>query len=217
MNPIADQETILSRLTWRYAVKKFDPARKIAPEMWSALERALVLSPSSFGLQPWHFVVITDPSLRTTLRTSSWNQSQITDASHLVVFSRRTEMTPADIERHVARTAQVRGVDPASLSGFRASMMGWLEKPAPGFDVGAWASRQTYIALGFFLSTAAMLGVDACPMEGIDAAAYDRTLGLREKGYATVCVATAGYRAADDPYAAQPKVRFPLEEVISRR
>lgn len=217
MTPIADPETILARLSWRYAVKKFDPARRIAPETWALLERALVLSPSSFGLQPWHFVVITDAALRATLQASSWNQPQITDASHLVVFARRTEMTPADIERHVARTAQVRGVDPAALAGFRASMMGWLEKPAPGFDAGAWAARQTYIALGFFLATAAMLGVDACPMEGIDPPAYDRLLGLRERGYTTLCVAAAGYRAADDPCAAQPKVRFPLEQVISRR
>lgn len=207
-------DALLQNLSWRYAVKKFDPTRKIPARDWAALEQSLVLSPSSYGLQPWHFVVVTNPKIRATLKGVSWNQTQITDASHLVVLCRRTTMVRADVDRYVARIAAVRGVPAASLEPYRGMMLGSVEKP--GADHSAWNARQVYIALGFFLSAAAVLGIDACPMEGFDAAQYDQILGLTARGFAATVVATAGYRAADDAYAALKKVRFPDSEVITR-
>jgi len=207
-------DALLENLSWRYAVKKFDPARKIPAREWAALERSLVLSPSSYGLQPWHFVVVTDPEVRATLKAASWNQTQITDASHLVVLCRRTTMVRADVDRYVTRIAEVRGVPAASLEPYRGMMLGSVEKP--GADHSTWNAKQVYIALGFFLTAAAALGIDACPMEGFDAAQYDQILGLTQRGYAATVVATAGYRASDDAYATQKKVRFLDSEVISR-
>src|SRR5262249_58577063 len=102
---------------------KFDPARKIAPELWAKLEQAPLLSPSSYGLQPWKFIVITDPEMRKKLHPVSYNQAQILDASHLVVFAARNPPTPADVERHVARTAQVRGIAPDTLDGLRKMLL----------------------------------------------------------------------------------------------
>lgn len=207
---------LLDALSWRYATKKFDPSRAIPDDTWAALERSLVLAPSSFGLQPWRFVVVTDKPTRESLVPHSWNQRQVVDASRLVVFAARTTLNAGDVHRHLDRMAEVRGVPRASLDAYGSMMLGFVEKPAPGFDLGAWAARQAYIALGQFMTAAAVLGVDTCPMEGIDAAAYDRVLGLTAQGYRTWCVCAAGYRAADDPYAAQPKVRFPQEAVIRR-
>src|SRR5581483_5409464 len=126
--PAVAPETVLGQLAWRYATKKFDPARKIAPELWAKLEQAVILSPSSYGLQPWKFVVVTDPEVRKRLHPVSWNQPQILDASHLVVFAAKNPPTPDDVERHVARTARVRGIDPGALDGFRQMMLGSLSR-----------------------------------------------------------------------------------------
>lgn len=208
-------ETVLAQLNWRYAAKKFDPSRKIAPDLWATLEQAVVLAPSSYGLQPWKFVVVTDPEVRKRLHPVSWNQSQILDASHLVVFAAKNPPTPADVEAHVRRTAEVRGVPPEKLDGFKQMMLGSLSR-MDATQAHQWAMRQAYIALGVFLSSAAMMGVDACPMEGFQGDKYDEILGLKANGLAAAVIATAGYRAADDATAAHPKSRFPADAVIDR-
>src|SRR5437763_3791702 len=149
--PPVPPDTVLGQLRWRYATKKFDPSKKIAPEVWAKLEQAVVLSPSSYGLQPWKFVVVTDPEMRKRLHPVSYNQAQILDASHLVVFAAKNPPTPADVERHVARTAQVRGLPVEALDGFKKMMLGSLARMTAA-DAHAWAARQTYLALGVFLS-----------------------------------------------------------------
>jgi nitroreductase len=212
MKPV-NNETILRQLNWRYATKKFDPARKIQAPDWKTLEQSLVLSPSSGGLQPWKFVVVTNPDVRTRLRAAAYNQPQVTDASHLVVFAARVGFGPADVQRLVDRVADVRNVPLESLEGYKNMMLGIVNRPRA--EVNAWAARQSYIALGTFLSTAAMLGIDACPMEGFDPAQFNQILGLDKQGYTAVAIATAGYRAEDDPYAKLPKVRFSSEDVIA--
>ena len=207
-------EILLEQLRWRYAVKKFDPLRKIPANDWQTLEQALVLTPSSFGLQPWKFVVITDQATKEKLVPMSWNQRQVADASHVVVFAVRKPLTESDVDRFVARTAEIRGVSVESLCGFNKMMMGSLVPPPPGFDINHWATLQAYIALGNFMTSAAMLGIDTCPMEGIVPAKYDELLGLTQEGFGTAVVCVAGYRAADDKYASLPKVRFPATEVV---
>lgn len=213
MKPVSNQ-IVLEQLRWRYATKKFDYVRKIPPQDWQTLEQALVLTPSSYGLQPWKFIVITDQGVKDKLVPISWNQRQVADASHVIVFAIRKDLSAADIDRHLKRTAQVRGVSEQSLETFRKMMLGGLVPPPPGFDINEWATRQVYIALGNFMTAAAMLGIDTCPMEGIVPAKYDELLGLPEKGHATVVAATAGYRAEDDKYARMPKVRFETADVI---
>jgi nitroreductase len=206
--------TLLARLNWRYATKKFDPARKISAATWAALEQALVLSPSSYGLQPYRFIVITDPKLRETLKPLAWGQPQVTDASHFVVFARKTTMSEADVTKFVNLTTDARGMPRGALQSYYDMMVGDLVKGPRSAWVNEWAARQTYIALGNLLTSAAMLGVDACPMEGIDPAQYDEVLGLPARGYSTVCACALGYRAADDKYATAKKVRYPAGELI---
>lgn len=210
-------EQLLKQLNWRYAVKKFDPSRKIPDETWATFEKVLNLSPSSFGLQPWTFFVIKDPIVRQQLREVSWNQPQITDASHLVVVTAKTSVDVAFVDRFIARVAEVRGQTLESLAGYRDMLKGFVEgAPSNGIELDKWASRQAYIALGMFLSAAAMLGIDACPMEGLDPSGYDKVLDLPAKGLRAYCVVTAGYRAPDDKYAEAKKVRFKLEDVVKR-
>jgi nitroreductase len=211
--PAVSDATLLDQLQWRYAVKAFDPSRAIPAATWATLEQALVLSPSSYGLQPWKFFVVDDKAKRAELRPHAWGQSQITDASHLVVFALKKGMGEADAARLATTTEEVRGLPAGALHGFKAMMVRSLSgKPANAID--AWMTNQVFIALGVFLSAAAMLGVDACPMEGFVPEKFDEVLGLSAKGYSSVVLATAGYRAASDDYATRAKVRYPLAEIV---
>jgi nitroreductase len=219
MKPI-DAKHLIDNLSWRYAVKKFDASKKIPAETWSALEQAMVLSPSSFGLQPWKFFVVTDPAVREKLKPASWNQPQITDASHLVVFARKTSVTRDDVQGYIDRIASVRNQPTAAIEDYKQMMVGFVERPAPAFDVNVWATKQVYLALGFFLEACAMLGVDACPMEGFIGAQYDQILGLAPGGsrgngaYASCVLATVGYRSSEDWLGGARKVRFAHDQMI---
>lgn len=205
---------LVARLRWRYATKRFDPAFRIPPETWAALEEALVLAPSSYGLQPWHFVVVTDAATRARLRSASRDQPQVTEGSHLVVFTIQRGVDARHVARHVERLAHLRDKPRATLEPFEALVAAHVARPAP-FDVDEWSRRQVYLALGLFLTSAALLGLDACPLEGIQPERYDEILGLPARGIATACAAAAGRRAPDDPYARLPKVRFEASEVVS--
>lgn len=209
-------QTLSEQLKWRYATKRFDSTRKIPDATWKALEESLVLTPSSFGLQPWRFVVIIDQATKEKLVPLSWKQTQPADCSHFVVFAARERMTEDDIDRHLRRTAEVRGVPVDSLAVYRKMMIGTLVSPPAHFNIRHWAALQTYIALGNFMTAAAMIGVDTCPMEGIEPSKYDELFGLPREGYTTIVACAAGYRASDDKNAILPKVRFPVEEVIRR-
>jgi nitroreductase len=214
MSALLTPDQLLAALNWRYATQKFDPARKIDATTWSALEQALVLAPSSFGAQPWKFVVVDDSAVRERLMAASWGQRQVVDASHLVVFTLRKDLNAAHLDRHVARVAEVHAVGLETLEKFRSGLHKAVNGARTGGTLDAWQSRQVYIALGQFMTAAAVLGVDTCPMEGLSAAKYDDILGLTGTGFTTLCACPAGYRAGDDKYATLPKVRFPASDVV---
>jgi len=213
MNAI-DRRQLLTQLHWRYATKQFDPHRKINPQDWAALEEVLVLSPSSFGLQPWKFIGVADPSIRQKLLSVSWGQRQVVDASHLVVFAVKKNLDESHVDRFINRIAEVRGAPRDSLSGYRDMMVGSIVKGLNDELRHNWAVRQVYLALGAFLTSAALLGIDACPMEGIDPAKYDEILGLDKLSLSSVVVVPAGYRAPTDKHSGLKKVRFAKEEVL---
>ncbi len=216
MQPIAPAQ-LDAILAWRYATKVFDPAQQIPADVWAALERSLVATPSSYGLQPWKFLVITDPALKAKLRPASWGQSQVTDCSHHVVFCARTEMAERDVQRLIDATVAARGLPAAALDAYKGMMLKDVVHGPRSKTAHEWAARQCYIALGQFMLACAQLGVDACPMEGFDPAQYDQILGLGGSGYRSVVACPAGYRAAGDKYAVMAKVRYPSAEVIERR
>lgn len=209
--PNLSSESVLEALNWRYATKMFDATKKIPADTWSALEQSLVLAPSSFGLEPWKFFVVDDTAVREKLLEASWKQAQVVDASHLVVLAIKTGVNEADVDRSMARTSEVRDVPLESLEGFSNVIKGFM-KNLP--DVDSWSTRQTYIALGQLMVSAAMLGIDTCPIEGFMPDKYDEILGLPDMGYHAVVVCAAGYRSEEDKYAHLPKVRFPIDKKV---
>jgi nitroreductase len=206
-------DDILASLRWRYATKKFDATRKIPAATWDALEESLVLTPSSFGLQPWKFLVVEDPGLRALLSAESWRQPQVTEASHYVVLTARTDLDRSDIEAWMERLAAVQGSTPDAVAPLKGVIEGFAQ--AMSHEARhAWNVRQVYIALGQLMTAAAFLGIDTCPMEGLSPAGYDQVLGLEGSGYASVVACALGYRSPDDRAAALPKARFERSKVI---
>jgi nitroreductase len=213
MNSI-NRTQLLEQLNWRYATKQFDQNRKINAHDWATLEDVLQLTPSSGGLQPWKFVVVTHPALRQQLRAAAYGQAQITDASHLVVFAAKKNFNETNVDAHINHVARSQGVSTETLAPLRNMLVGGIVQSMDEKSRDAWARNQVYIALGNLLTSAALLGIDACPMEGFDHAQYDQILGLSEQGLATAVVATVGYRLPTDKYSQAPKVRFPKDEVF---
>lgn len=212
-----DNEILFNQLNWRYACKKFDPTKKIREADLNILTESLRLSASSYGLQPWKFFVIQDPALRQQLLPLSWGQTPVTDASHLIVFTYKEKMDEAHIEKLIQTTAKTQGVEVAKLEGFKNMMMGDLVTGPRAEIINWWAQRQTYIAMGTLLTTAALMEVDTLPMEGLDPAGYDKVLNLVGSGWKTVAAVACGYRAADDKYQHNKKVRFDLKDVVEFR
>ena len=205
---------LIDALQWRYATKVFDANQKIPADTWAALENTLVLTPTSYGLQPYRFLIVQDPAKRAALLPHSWNQKQVVDCSHYVVFTARTEMQPADVTKLINRISTVRGIPAESLNFYRDMMLGDVVNGPRGKAAHEWAARQAYIALGDLMTAAALLGVDACPMEGLAPAEYDKILNLSGTGYATVVACALGYRGASDKYASLAKVRYPAQDLV---
>ena len=205
---------ILGKLNWRYATKKFNPERKISAEDWQALEQSLVLSPSSFGQQPWKFYVIRNPELRKQLQQHAWDQSQVVDASHLVVLAIKKNVNNDDVDRYLERVMEVRQMPKDKLAGMEQAIKGFLQDPPFPMDVDAWSTRQVYLALGFLIYSAALLNIDACPMEGFKLDKFDEVLGLSGKGYASKVICALGYRSSEDKLAEMAKVRYKTEAIV---
>lgn len=214
MDQKVKRQNILDSLNARYATKQFDPKNKISQADWEVLEKSLVLTPSSYGLQPLQYIVVENEEIRKKLREVSWNQSQITDASHIVVFTYKTKTDEAHIQKYINRVAEVRDMPAEALNGYKEMMVGDLVKGPRSAVVDVWASRQSYIAMGFLMETAALLGIDTCPMEGLDPKAYDQILKLEGTGFQTVAVVALGFRSPDDQYQNLKKVRFKKEDLI---
>ncbi len=198
-------------LSWRYATKKFDTSKKVSSNDLAKIKEAIRMSPSSFGLQPYHIIEVADPALRKTLRVSAWDQAQFTDASNLLVFCARTDVLARVvelIELSSGGSAEIK----KGLEGYKAMMEGAVNSKGAGLL--DWSARQAYIALGFAMASCAELSVDSCPMEGFDATAFKTALSLPENITPFVCLAI-GYRDAGD--TVRPKVRFPESDLFSKK
>lgn len=205
---------IIKKLGWRYATKVFNANKKVSDKDFETILSATNLAPSSFGLEPWKFIVVENPEVRNKLKEKAWGQGQITDSSHLIVLATKKTMTVSDVDDFINRTAKVRGLNPADLAGYADMIKGSVTSQSPE-HIFAWNSKQTYIALGFMLETAALMEIDVCPMEGFDKAGFDEVLKLTGTDYASVAVCAVGYRG-DDKYASAKKVRKSLDEVVVR-
>ena len=213
MSTISDTE-LLKALNWRYATKKFDSTKRIPDATWEAIRNAARLTPSSFGLEPYRLVDVRDPKVRAALQPAAYNQTQVVDASHFLVLAIEKGFGASQIESFLARTVRDRKVALESLEGYKGYMVGTLVKGPRAATIDEWAALQAYILLGNIMTSAALLGVDACPMEGIDPAKFDEILGLQAKGLTSVVACAFGYRSSEDKYASLPKVRKTLDELF---
>lgn len=204
---------IISALQWRYATKQFDTGKKIDAHTLQTLTDALRLAPSSFGLQPRSFVVVENTALRGQLLEHARWQKQITDASHLILLCRKLKVDEDLVQAYIQDTAQTRGITVESLDGFKGMLSGFIQQKDES-QLATRASKQIYIALGFLLETAALLGIDACPMEWFNPARFDEILGLEKLWLASVVACPLWYRSAEDKYATTPKVRFADDKII---
>jgi nitroreductase len=204
---------ILSKLNIRYATKVFDPTKKVSEADMEKLLEAIRLSASSYGLQPYKVIVVEDPKIRADLRQVAWDQPQITDASALLVFAVQYETNAESIDEFVDLISQTRNIPKDALSGYRDMMKGSLQGMSQE-QVETWVSKQAYIALGFGLVAAAVLGLDACPMEGFSATDFDKILDINKLRLKSKVIMAVGYRSAEDKYQHLAKVRQSKEDLF---
>ena len=205
--------TVIEKMNWRYATKMFDPEKKLTSDQLAAVLEALRLSPSSFGLQPWKFLVIDNKDIRNQLLSKSWGQKQVVDCSHFIVFCVPLTFTEEAVERYLDFSVQERGGTRADLKIYETMMKGFF-KNMDHEKRYQWMRAQVYLALGSLLTACATLDIDTCPMEGFEADQYDEVLGLKDKGLQSVVCAAIGFRSQSDKYATLKKLRYDTDEVF---
>ncbi|NTJ44924.1 NAD(P)H-dependent oxidoreductase [Agrobacterium larrymoorei] len=206
---------LIEKLNWRYATKKMDPAKTVSQDKVDRIVEAARLAPTSSGLQPFEIIVVTNPEIRARIQEISWNQAQVTEGSHLLVFAAWDNYTPERINHMFDLTNDERGFKNEGWEKYRQ----FLLDSYPGRDPQVnfeHAARQAYIAFGMAVAQAAFEGVDSTPMEGFDPAKLDEILGLREKGLRSVTILPLGYRQEEGDWLAKlKKVRRPLDQFVS--
>lgn len=203
---------LIEALNWRYAVKAFSD-RKVETDKLQFILEATRLSASSYGLQPYRILVIQSEEIRRQLLEHSYGQDKVLHSSHLVVFAAQAALGDDAIDHFIQQVAHSRNQPVPELGAYADHIKSALAAKSPA-ELVAWAKNQAYLALGTFLSAAALTQVDACPMEGFDVAGYDRVLGLSEHQLTTAVICPVGYRHPDDPYAGYNKVRRPYGEMF---
>ena len=203
----------LDSLYWRYAVKKFDPDRALPQAKVEALKEAFNLTATSYGLQPIRLVVIRNRELQEQLVSHSYGQRQVADASDLLVICIETEIDRDYIEGYFNKVREVRGTEEEILEPYRKALVDDFRRKTPE-QIRTWATYQAYLALGNLLTVCAVEQIDSCPMEGFLPEAYDRVLGLSQKGLFPVLVLPVGYRSAGDSFAEFKKVRRDLRDSV---
>lgn len=205
--------TFLENQNWRYATKKFDSTKKISNEDLNTLKEAIRLSSSSYGLQPYKVIIVENRDLREKIQPAAWGQSQIVDASHLIVFANRTTINDTEIDAFFDKISKTREIPLEALSGYQGFMKGKINDLSEDAQ-NIWNSKQTYLALGNLLNAAAELKIDVTPMEGFVPAQVNEILGLNELGLNASLIATVGYRHEEDATQHQKKVRKSNEELF---
>ncbi|NJB35939.1 NAD(P)H-dependent oxidoreductase [Croceivirga sp. JEA036] len=205
---------ILTLLKWRYAVKKFDDTKKVSQKDLEQILEAIQLSASSYGLQPYEVFVVTDAELRQKLQPASWGQSQIVDASHLLIFANKTNVDDAYIDAYLENVGAIRNLPTEALTGYADFMKSKINELSAE-QKNIWTAKQVYIALGNALDACAALQVDSCPMEGFDNATYNEILDLPSKGLNATVVLPIGYRSTEDQTQHYEKVRKSKEDLFT--
>lgn len=204
---------IIKDLNWRYATKKFDSTKKITPTDFEVIKESLRLVPTSYGLQPMKFIVVESPELREQLQPISYNQTQITEASHLIIICSYRDLDDYHVDDYLDNIGSTRNVTLDQTKGYGDFMKSTIGNMAKDQKY-SWNKNQAYIALGQLLHTCASLKVDATPMEGFNAKEYDTLLGLREQNLTASLVVPVGYRHEEDETQHLKKVRKSQDDLF---
>lgn len=204
---------IVSALNWRYATKVFNPEKKLSDKDLNTILEVIRLTPSSLGIHPWKALVVSNREVRTKLKAAAWNQAQVSDASHLIIFASRKNLDETYVDSYMKVVTNTRNQKKEDVQGYKKMIMNSFTGRTPE-AIKEWNAKQAYIALGILLESAALMKIDACPMEGFDAAQFDVILGLDKSEYGTVVMAAVGYRSETDVYSKILKVRFPKKDII---
>lgn len=206
--------TLIEKLNWRYATKKMDPSKAVPQEKVAQIIEAIRMAPTSSGTQPFEVFVVTNPEKRAEIQKVAWNQAQITDGSHVLVFAAWDNYSADRIDAVTAQMTEERGEIPMLNEYYENLKSTYLPRDEQvNHD---HAARQAYIALGFALAAAAELEVDSTPMEGFDPAKVDEILSLKERGLRSVVLLPLGYRqAGEDWLLPMKKVRKPRESFVT--
>lgn len=205
--------TFLENQNWRYATKKFDASKKITTEDLNTLKEAIRLSSSSYGLQPYKVIIVENPELRAKIQPAAWGQSQIVEASHLIIFANETNVNDTTIDSYLKNISETRNTPIEALSGYGDFMKSKIST-LPEDAKNIWTAKQTYLALGNLLNAAAELKIDATPMEGFVPAQVNEILGLDKMGLNATLIATLGYRHEEDATQHYTKVRKSNEDLF---
>lgn len=205
--------TFIENQKWRYATKKFDATKKITPKDLNFLKEAMRLSSSSYGLQPYKILILENETLRTQLQPFAWGQSQIVDASHVLVFANIINFGSSQIDDYISNLVEIRGISKESVQGY-VDFMKMKINPLSLDDRNIWTSKQTYLALANLINAAAELKIDVTPMEGFEPDKVNKLLNLNEKGLNASLIATIGYRHDEDATQHFTKVRKSNEELF---
>lgn len=203
----------IESLKWRYATKKYDSSKKVSDKDLETLKEAVQLSVSSMGLQPYKVFIIENPEIREQLKAAAYNQTPITEASHLFVFANEVNIGKEEVDNYMHTISEVRNTEPENLKGFSDMITGSITSRSDEQN-NTWTSKQAYIALSTLINTAALLKIDATPMEGFDPEAFNKILGLNEMGLNAAVIATVGYRHPEDEMQHLKKVRKPKKELF---
>lgn len=206
-------EQIIKALNWRYATKVFDPTKVVSEDDLHTILESARLSPSSIGAEMWKFIVITNKEIREKLRIVSYDQPQITKASHLIVLAYRTDAVENLTKEKIERTAKIQNVGDSDLEGLKSFLENSVTQKIQSENLEDWIRLQVYIPLGMMLETSALLGIDSCPMEGFQPEKVDEILGLKEKNLKSITMLPIGYRG-DDSTSLRPKVRRDFDDVV---
>lgn len=205
--------SIIEKLNWRYATKKFDTTKQLSYSQLEILKEAFNLTALSYGLQTLKMVVVGDKSIRENLVALAFGQRQVADASHLLVLCIQNEIDTDDVEEHFDAVKAIRNTPDEILDPFKEQLKSTIEN-MPDSKKSDWATKQAYIALGNLMTVCAIEEIDSCPMEGFLPEELDKVLNLDKYELKSVLLLPVGFRAEDDMFASLKKVRKPISDTV---
>ncbi len=203
----------IESLKWRYAVKKFDDKKSLTKEQINTLKDAFNLTATSYGLQPLNLVIINNKTIQKELVAHSWNQSQVVDASHLLVICIPKKYTTEEVKKYFTLVKEIRNSPDPIINPFKEFLTAEIDKKTQE-ELFLWNKNQAYIALGNLLTVCAIEKIDSCPMEGFISEKYNEVLNLEKHNLTSILVLPVGFRAQDDYMKDLKKVRKNINDII---